>query len=114
MSGYVATEPVITIVNDSKVMKFRIAVRRTKEITDFFNVEVWGQPIEWLEDNLKKGAKCVINGSFRANEYTDRTGNKKTWYSIRAYQVDLFIPKAEEETAEEEVEEDFMSFDDVL
>jgi single-strand DNA-binding protein len=112
MSGYVATEPVVSIVNDSKVMKFRIAVRRTKETTDFFNVEVWDKPIEYLEGILRKGVKCVINGSLRANEYTDRLGNKKTWYTIRAYQIDLFIPK-QEETKEEEIEEEFDEFLDV-
>jgi len=62
---------------------FTLAVSRTKDQTAFFPVRVFGKLAETCE-NVKKGAKLLVDGKLDISEYTDKEGQKRTSFRILA------------------------------
>jgi single-strand DNA-binding protein len=50
--------------------------------TDFFNIKAFGKTAEAMDKFLHKGSKIFIEGDIQVDEYTDKTGVKKSSVSI--------------------------------
>lgn len=53
----------------------------------FINVTVWGKSGEYCNEHMKKGYPVLVEGRLRANDYTDKEGNKRTGFEISAERV---------------------------
>lgn len=63
------------------VTRFNLAVRRTKEVTDFISCEAWGKTAEFLGQYTSKGIQIGINGSIQVDAFQTRDG--KTAYATK-------------------------------
>ncbi len=72
------------------VCSFRIAVDRRYQTkgeekkTDFFNVVAWRKHAEFVTRYFSKGRAIMVEGEMQTRPYTDKNGNKATWYEIIA------------------------------
>lgn len=72
------------------VCKFRIAVDRNyqkqgeEKVSDFFNITVWRSTAEFVCRYFAKGRMILVEGELQTSPYTDKNGNKSTWYEIMA------------------------------
>lgn len=72
------------------VSKFSIAVTRPgkgpqgQDVTDWFQVDLWGRSAEVSGDLVKKGALLSVSGACHVEEWNDRDGNKRTSVKIAA------------------------------
>lgn len=94
--GRMTADPEVKIFEDgSKVCNFRIAVRRNfknaegEYDSDFFNCAAGGHTADYVEKYGRKGRMCLVNGSLRQRNYTDKDGNKRTDISIRVNDLEF-------------------------
>lgn len=101
--------------------QFTLAVRRKNakegtQDTDFINIIVWNKQAENLAKYMSKGSQIGIEGSLRADNYTDRDGNKRTFNYVLANSIQyLSESKGVKSESIEDKEEPMESFkmDDV-
>lgn len=73
-----------------------LAVRRTKETTDWFNLEVWGKTAEVMANYVRKGNLIGVSGQLKYEEWTDKnTGQLQIKPVINVAQLDLLGKKEE-------------------
>ena len=66
----------------------------SKEETTFVDIEVWGQPAEFCQNYLHKGAPVLIEGRLRLDQWEDRqTGQKRSKLLVRADRVQSLRPR---------------------
>lgn len=103
-------DPEIRYTQDGNhtIAHFSIAVDIGRDKTSFFNVSAWDKTAEFADKYLKKGMKIGIEGSLRADEYTNRDGNKATSVYILADRFEFCEKKEQtapqQPTAEEKAE----------
>jgi single-strand DNA-binding protein len=75
------------------VTEFSVAVNQSTknqqtgewvEATDWFRVSVWGDRAERAAENLRKGARVLVDGRFRTREYETKDGRKGLSLEITA------------------------------
>jgi single-strand DNA-binding protein len=99
--------------------QFSIAVPRrgAKEGTqdvDFINVVAWNKLAENLAKYMDKGSLIGIEGSLRADNYTDRDGNNRTFNYVLAENIQYLSGFKGEEKKENKDELDLpFKLDDV-
>jgi len=84
--GRPGAEPETRTFNNSKMVRFRIAVNERRrnannewvDNTQWFPVVAWGSVADRVERNVKKGQMIAIDGSLRNNEWTDDKGKRHT------------------------------------
>lgn len=70
IGGWLTKDPYLNETrNGEKVAHFRIACKRTKTITDFFNCEAWGEDAEFVMERYKKGSFVQLGGFLRQNDF---------------------------------------------
>lgn len=65
------------LANGSVVGNVALAVRRTQDKTDWFELEVWGALAERAKDVVRKGSKVHVEGRLKVDEWTDAASNSK-------------------------------------
>jgi single-strand DNA-binding protein len=79
--------------NGRPVTEFSVAVNQSTknqqtgewvEATDWFRVSVWGDRAERAAENLRKGARVLVDGRFRTREYETKDGRKGLSLEISA------------------------------
>lgn len=65
------------------VTKFTLAVKRTKDLTDFIQCEAWGKTAEFLEQYTSKGTQIGINGSIHVDSFQTKDGNTAYTTKVR-------------------------------
>jgi single-strand DNA-binding protein len=78
--GRLVTVPELRIAGEKHYCRFRIAVSRGNDNTDFFNIVAWNKTAEFVTTYFKKGERIIVHGSIRNSDYTDKEG--KTQYSV--------------------------------
>ena len=79
--------------NNVAVTTFTVAVNRdyTKQgeekKADFINVTAWRNTAEFVTKYFKKGSSIVVKGTIQTRDYTDKDGNKRTFFEIVASDV---------------------------
>lgn len=56
--------------------KFSLAVRRTKDDTDWFAIETWGDTAKVVDLHVSKGSKVGVTGHLKIESWTDKTTNQ--------------------------------------
>jgi len=95
ITGSLGKDPELEYVGANKVakLKFSVAVYRTKDKTDWFQVESWGSNFNGTVNNkrpemyasrLQKGSKVGVNGSVHIDEY-----NGKYYTKVTAQNIDM-------------------------
>lgn len=95
--GNTGQEPTIKYFESgaSKVM-VTLAVRRTKEITDWFDIEAWGKTGDILYNYVPKGTKIAVKGSLKIDCWDDvKTGNKREKPVILVESIEILSSKKE-------------------
>lgn len=100
VAGNVGNEPEIQRFESGNVVsKFSIAARRTKEITDWFNLEIWGKQAETVEKYVGKGNQVAVVGSLKLEQWKDKTtGELRTAYRFNGDRLTLLGGKRTQET----------------
>jgi single-strand DNA-binding protein len=81
--------------------RFSVAINRTytnaqgERGTDFINVVVWGKQAENVANYLDKGRLVAVEGSIQTGSYTDKDGNKRTSFDVRANNVEFLSSKSQ-------------------
>ena len=88
--GRLTNDPTIDGIGETKRAKFRIAVDRSKDKTDFLPCTAWGPTAEFLVKYFHKGDPIAVNGEITASTL-ERDGTTRTFYDIRVSGVS-FVP----------------------
>ena len=68
--GRFTKEPDIRIAESgTKLCRYTLAVRRTSQITDFFNCTAFNKSAEFLERYFHKGDMILVRGRLQNNSY---------------------------------------------
>ena len=83
-----------TVGSGVEVCKFSVAVNRPvgkgkEAVTDFFEVDAWGQAGAFVEKYFKVGDGIIVQGEMQSRKFDDKDGNKRTAWSIHANRVEF-------------------------
>ncbi len=97
--GRAGQDPEMKYFESGKVKTtLSIAVGRwTKEgeRTDWFNIELWDKSAEVAGEYVKKGRLVAVEGRLDISKWTDKEGEKRERYFIRASNLRLLGGRAE-------------------
>lgn len=85
-------DPRQSTVNNSTVITFGVGCYTTKKVNekyaiDYYTVEYWGKPAEYVLPKLVPGCKVQVYGSMHLEDYTGKDGKTKTYPKVRATEV---------------------------
>lgn len=87
--GRIGKDPEMKMTQTGKSMvKFSLAVGRDifdkakEKQTDWFNCVAFGSTADFVNNYLGKGRLVHIEGKMQVDNYTDKDGSKKTYYSV--------------------------------
>jgi single-strand DNA-binding protein len=91
LTGNMGQDPDLKYFDSGSVKaKSTLAVRRTKDATDWFSFECWGTTAEIMGKYTAKGAKVGISGTLKQETWTDRnTGEVRSKLVVAARKLDL-------------------------
>ena len=94
IKGRLAHDPSIKTVDvkgESKsICNFDVAVdKQFGEGADFFKCQIWGKRAEFVEKFFSKGKEILVQGTHESRQYTDKEGNKRTIWELKANQVEF-------------------------
>lgn len=75
LTGRLTADPEVKTGN-TNVAKYTLAVRFSKEVTDFFNCVTFASQAEIASKYLKKGDLVSVRGNLSIDKYTDKEGGK--------------------------------------
>lgn len=116
LSGHLTRDPETRVTQDGQttITRFSIAVDRNREEADFLNVTTFGKTAEFAEKYLRKGQKVIVEGRIRAEQYTDRDGQKKTSFYIIGDRLEPCEKKqTDPEKERPEIQNGFIGLDDL-
>jgi single-strand DNA-binding protein len=99
LSGRVGQDPELRCFESgSMVSHVSIAVRRSKQQTDWFALEGWGKTAELLSDHVHKGDSLGIDGYLKIDTWQDKgVVRSKPVIGIQTLQLLSSAPRAEAE-----------------
>jgi single-strand DNA-binding protein len=91
LTGHMGQDPDAKYFESGKNnAKSTLAVRRSKDQTDWFSFETWGRTAEIMDKFTAKGAKIGISGQLKYETWTDRnTGEVRSKLVVVARKLDL-------------------------
>lgn len=91
ISGYAGSDPDAKYFESGRVLAtVSVAVRRTKEITDWFTVEAWSRTAELMLRHVRKGTWVEISGQLEIQTWQDRqTGEIRSKPVVKVYDLGL-------------------------
>ena len=107
LDGYCITEPDIKQAGDTRVARFRLAVkfagpRKTGDSKGredgIWSVEAWGKQADFVEKNIKKGNGVTVSGSLQLDKW-EKDGVTRESTIINANQVG-FPPRGGDKAAD--------------
>lgn len=106
--GRLTADPDIRQANETTVARYRLAVDRRGEGTDFISCVSFGKTAEFADKYLKKGMKVATVGRIQTGQYTDKEGRK-------VYTTDVIVEECEFcERKQEEKDDGFSSIPEAL
>ena len=105
--GRLTTDPELKTTGNSKsycnvnIAVDRFAVEEDRQSVDFIPIQLWGKNAENLCTYQKKGNQIAIEGSIRADNYTDKDGNSRTKMYVLANRVEFLSKKGTTEKVTE-------------
>lgn len=105
ISGNAGKDPEVRQTqNGTKVATYTLASYRAnpkdkdKPFTDWYNVVAWGDQVDLVVANIKKGTKVLVTGRFNTRNYDDKDGKKV--YVTELMQNDFWLAPVKEKKAE--------------
>jgi single-strand DNA-binding protein len=97
--GRLTADPELRYFETGKsVAKFSIAVNRTKEEADFFEIEAWEKTAEVVGQYCRKGSQVGISGSLVQERWKDKTtGTGRSKVVVRCSRLELLGSRPEGE-----------------
>ena len=97
--GRLTADPELRYFESGKsVAKFSIAVNRTKDEADFFEIEAWEKTAEVAGQYCRKGSQVGISGSLVQERWQDKTtGTNRSKVVVRCSRLELLGSRAENE-----------------
>lgn len=102
ITGRLTRDPELKTTNaGTNVCNFSVAVDRTykdkdgNRPTDFFECSVFGATADFVTKYFKKGSYIAVAGAMEAHKYTDKDGNNRTGWSLKANDVQFCGGKSE-------------------
>lgn len=95
-----------TLPSGTEVLNFSVAVPKAykknaeEEKPDFFDVVAFGQMAGFVERNFRKGQMIAVGGRMESESYTDKNGNNRTGWKIKASSIDFAGDKKTDHVAE--------------
>ena len=88
-----------TVGSGTEVCKFTVAVNRPvgkdkEKVTDFFDVDAWGQSGVFVEKYFKAGDGIIVQGEMQSRKY-EKDGEKRTAWGIHANRIEFAEKKGE-------------------
>lgn len=91
----------VKTVGGNKVANFSLATSErfknkdgeTTEKTTWHSVQVWGKTAEYMERYVTKGTLLFVEGKLECRKYTDRNGDDRTVYEVRADGITNLSPR---------------------
>lgn len=88
-----------TVGSGNEVCKFTVAVNRPvgkdkEKVTDFFDVDAWGQTGAFVEKYFKAGDGVIVQGEMQSRKY-DKDGEKRTAWSVHANRIEFAEKKGD-------------------
>jgi len=97
--GRVGQDPEMKFFDSgSQKARFTMAVNRSKEITDWFDVEAWGTMADWVGQWVRKGSPYIVQGRLEIQYWTDQSGQRREQAVIVANRIN-FCPSAKQASA---------------
>lgn len=98
------------------ICNFDVAVDKSfGEGADFFRCQMWGKRGEAIEKHFRKGQEILIQGQHESRAYTDKEGNKRTVWELKASQFEFCGSRKDNPSSAQSaagIPEDFVPMDD--
>jgi single-strand DNA-binding protein len=88
--GRLTADPELRVATSGKeICRFRIAVERSggERVADFIPVICFGSTAQFVEKYFRKGSMIAVQGKLQTGSYTDRDGNKRSSFEVKADEV---------------------------
>lgn len=84
LMGRLTADPVVSISDSGKkIATYNLAVNRPKsDDVDFFRCVGFGNNADFIEKNLTKGMKILVEGTARNERYTNKDGIEVTSFNV--------------------------------
>lgn len=94
LGGNVTKDPEMRQVGESKVVKFSIAVSRPykkndRNVTDFFECEMWGNRADYVSTHAVKGVPVVVTGRVEI-DVSEKDGVTRRFTKIKCDDVEIY------------------------
>jgi single-strand DNA-binding protein len=108
ITGRIGTDPEIKSFGDGNVMRFRLITsdRRKNDAgvwedkdTSGWTIKAWNTLVDQSRDTLKKGQEITVVGSMKEDVWTDKEGNKRTSYEIKASNISVSVFSLKKESS---------------
>ena len=87
--------------NNKSYLKFRIAVQRDRDHSDFFNCVSWNKTAEMIYQYFGKGRLIALEGKLKTNAWETKDGQKRRNVEIWINRVHFTGEKKKEAGTEE-------------
>lgn len=98
------------------ICNFDVAVDKSfGEGADFFRCQMWGKRGEAIEKFFVKGQEILVQGQHESRQYTDKEGNKRTIWELKANQFEFCGSKKDNQSSDQSnsgVPDGFIEVDD--
>ena len=112
ISGRLTFKPDLKTTGSGKnFTNFNVAVKRTKEITDFLPCQAWEGRAEFIAGHFDKGQRIEIIGQLQSYSY-EKDGQTKTGYVINVDRAEFGETKAAAGKHTKPAQDDFISIPD--
>jgi single-strand DNA-binding protein len=93
--GRLTADPEVRYFESGKaIATFSIAITRTRDESDFFDVQAWEKTAEVIAQYCKKGSQIGIEGRLKQERWKDRdSGNNRSKVLVIATRIELLGAK---------------------
>lgn len=93
--------------NNTSVVSFTLAVDRPyksgsgERQTDFLPITAWGKLGDWCTNWLERGTMVIVAGTMQSRPWTDKSGNRRIAYEVKADEIRFGESRAARERAQQ-------------
>lgn len=78
---------------------FSLAVNKTREVTNWFNIEAWSKSAEVIANYVRKGSQIGVTASL-AQEFWTKDGEERSTFKVKVDRVELLGGKRDNDERE--------------
>lgn len=98
--GNVGKDPEFSNITDGIVARFSLATtskEKGEQVTDWWNITVFGKLADIVEKYVNKGDKLFIQGRIKRETFTTKEGEKREVYKVTAEKIEMLGSKKDKE-----------------